>query len=316
MIKILRISASDAQYGGNVYEKEIDTALDQYKLERYFSLSYIPRRIRYLFFPFFYILNALKSRFNDASVVILPLEAISYLSNKKKNIVVIHHIDHSFSSFLSSVNQKLTYMLLCLNRKRIDKIVVVSKFWYDYLVGKGFDNVHIIYNAVDQDIKAQLKKTNENFKVPGKINIYIGNFHRKKGVIELLKLLSNDDYILHTSGYDGMHIDGLVNHNRLSYPDYLKLLSDVDLCITYSRFREGWCRTAHEALLLGTNVIGSGYGGMGELLHGAGQCIASDYLSLKISLSKSEFPEINMAYVGSFSFNRFKNSWLQLVKDV
>lgn len=316
MIKILRISASDAKYGGNVYESQVDSALNEFIVNVFFALAYIPKKLRYLFFPIFYILNFWKSNFNDADVVIMPLEAISLLSKKKKNIVIIHHIDHSFSSFLSSINQKLTYLLLFLNRERIDKIVVVSKFWHDYLLGKGFNDIQIIYNEVDRKLKCEAECSNLNFKVDGKLNIYIGNFHKKKGVTELLQLLKGDEYVLHTSGYAGPSVDGLINHSRLNYTDYLKLLSDVDVCITYSRFREGWCRTAHEALVLGTCVIGSGYGGMGELLNGAGQWIASDYLSLKKCLNQYYMKNINTEYVNSFGFDRFKKSWIQLVRSL
>ncbi|HAP3189761.1 TPA: glycosyltransferase, partial [Escherichia coli] len=143
----------------------------------------------------------------------------------------------------------------------------------------------------------------------------IGNFHKKKGTYDLLSLLK-DHYVLHTSGYKGQQIEGLINHSRLSYPDYLKLLSDMDVCITYSRFREGWCRTAHEALILGTKVIGSGYGGMGELLKGSSQPIASDYLSLKIALENYDLFEIDSDYVTSFDFERFKKSWSELVEKL
>lgn len=179
-MKILRISASDAKYGGNVYERQIDHALNEFIVNVFFALAYIPKKLRYLFFPMFYFLNFWKSNFNDADVVIIPLEAISLLSRNKKNIIIIHHIDHSFSSFLSSINQKLTYFLLFLNRKRIDKIVVVSQFWRDYLLGKGFNNIQIIYNEVDSKLKYKAECSNSNFKVDGKLNIYIGNFHKKK----------------------------------------------------------------------------------------------------------------------------------------
>ena len=48
-----------------------------------------------------------------------------------------------------------------------------------------------------------------------------------------------------------------------------------------SKFQEGWCRTAHEAMLLKTPVVGSGFGGMSELLEGGGQIICDNFNDLK-----------------------------------
>ena len=44
------------------------------------------------------------------------------------------------------------------------------------------------------------------------------------------------------------------------------LLQAASVAVTMSKFNEGWCRTAHEAMLCKTPVVGSGMGGMGELL--------------------------------------------------
>ena len=53
---------------------------------------------------------------------------------------------------------------------------------------------------------------------------------------------------------------------KLSFQEYLILLKASTVVLTMSLFKEGWCRVAHEALLLGTPVIGSGAGGMTEVL--------------------------------------------------
>ncbi|EHU9726823.1 hypothetical protein KZ545_004386, partial [Escherichia coli] len=217
MARVIRISASDAKYGGNIYESNINKALQNFNITTFFALSWVPKKVRYFFAPIFYLLNFIKCNFCDADIVIVPLEAISFLSKKKKNIVVVHHIDHSFSSFFSSLNQIFTYFLLVLNKNRINKIVVVSEYWEKYLQGKGFNNIQIIYNDIDISLRDEVKKSIRNFRVEGKTNIYIGNFHKKKGTYDLLSLLK-DHYVLHTSGYKGQQIEGLINHSRLSYP--------------------------------------------------------------------------------------------------
>lgn len=317
-MRVLRISASDAKYGGNIYEGLIDNLIN-HDVDVFYSLRFIPKKFRYIFVPFFYILNFIKSHFNSASVVILPMEALSFLSKKKKNIVIVHHVDHSYSSFLSAINQIFTFKLLMLNKSRIHKIVVVSNFWKDYLVGLGFDNVEIIYNSVDSSIQEVEKTSNSTFVKPGKINIYIGNYHIKKGTLDLINFLKkNDKFVLHTSGYPGEDIPNVINHSRLQYCDYLRLLKEVDVCITFSKFREGWCRTAHESLILGTCVIGSGFGGMGELLFNSKQLIVNhiDDLSFHLdNLIKSPV-EIDMEYVLSFSHFRFSDSWNKLLESL
>ena len=54
----------------------------------------------------------------------------------------------------------------------------------------------------------------------------------------------------------------------LNYKEYLCLLKASSVVVTMSKFKEGWCLTAHEAMLCKTPVIGSGKGGMRELLEG------------------------------------------------
>ena len=60
---------------------------------------------------------------------------------------------------------------------------------------------------------------------------------------------------------------------KLSFQEYLILLKASTVVLTMSLFKEGWCRVAHEALLLGTPVIGSGAGGMTEVLAQGGGII-------------------------------------------
>jgi len=47
--------------------------------------------------------------------------------------------------------------------------------------------------------------------------------------------------------------------------DYFDFLRQCRLVVCNSKFKEGWCKVAHEAISVGTPVIGSGSGGMQEL---------------------------------------------------
>ena len=66
----------------------------------------------------------------------------------------------------------------------------------------------------------------------------------------------------------------------LPFEEYRLLLAASDIVITMSLFKEGWNRCVHEAVLCGTPVIGSGKGGMEELLVMSGQTICTSFEDL------------------------------------
>ena len=98
-----------------------------------------------------------------------------------------------------------------------------------------------------------------------------------------------------------------------------------------SKFKEGWCRTAHEAMLCKTPVIGSGTGGMKELLEGGNQLICDfpelkdkvEYLlkcqrlDKKIDSSvKWKRTEYGYEFAKQFTTEKFKQSWITLIKKI
>ncbi len=93
----------------------------------------------------------------------------------------------------------------------------------------------------------------------------------RKGAIEVYDALKTIDAHFVSSGI--RDVDLPVRNFTLSYSEYILLLSACDVIITMSKFLEGWNRVAHEAMLCKTPVIGSGTGGMRELLEGGGQII-------------------------------------------
>lgn len=88
MARVIRISASDAKYGGNIYESNINKALQNFNITTFFALSWVPKKIRYFFAPIFYLLNFIKCNFCDADIVIVPLEAISFYQKRKKTLLL------------------------------------------------------------------------------------------------------------------------------------------------------------------------------------------------------------------------------------
>ena len=82
--------------------------------------------------------------------------------------------------------------------------------------------------------------------------------------------------------------------------------------------------TAHEAMLLQTPVIGSGRGGMRELLEGGKQIVCQDFSHLKPRVeyllnnsdARKKMGEDGLKFASQFPLEKFRDEWLKLVKTV
>lgn len=323
MKKIIRFTASDMKYGGNIYETAIDDVVDMgddYLV--YFPLSKYTKKInKYILLPMFYI-NLFKKSFSKFDVGIYSLECCFFLSKKRKNIVLVHHYDPSYSNFFSFINQKITYFSLIRNKNKVDCLVVVSQYWKRFFESKGFSNVKLAYNYIDEIKKYneyEIKDFSDKNKLSGKKIIYIGNSHIKKGGCFILDEYKQrnikNDYIFVTSGYEGFqsYSSDYYKHFNLCYEDYLKLLQVANVVVTNSQFKEGWCRTAHEAILLGTPVIGTGFGGMQELLENSNQAVFNNYESYLSQIIKIENNKVNPSLLDKFNKINFQKNWYEII---
>ena len=87
-----------------------------------------------------------------------------------------------------------------------------------------------------------------------------------------------------------------------------------------SLFKEGWNRTAHEAMLCKTAVIGSGSGGMEELLQGGNQIVCKDFSKLKEyvikTLKNPKLGEDAYNYAKEFSVAKFNNELKKIIESL
>ena len=254
---------------------------------------------------------------NFDSVLTLP-----YDHTRGKNIALIFHID--FSSLprylrpLGTGLGKIFYRHL----KNVDALVTISKYWQDHFMDRGYPNVHLIYNAFDTDQfhfdEEEILKFRETFQLGGKPILYLGNCQRIKGVVEAYSHLKGLDAHLVTSGRKEVDLPTL--HLNLTYRDYLLLLKSSSVVITMSKFKEGWNRTAHEAMLCKTPVIGSGQGGMRELLEGGRQIICEDFNDLKekvlYALTHPESGGMGYPFAKEFTVERSGGEWLKVMQKV
>ena len=322
------IMISKRRYGGAVYGARVQEMLSRfYQVEgKDVGAAYV--NLRYLkplewFFRFF-LLRGEKDLWVTQSFLVVVALSLSRIKGKK--LAIIYHIDNSvFSRIFRSiffVLETTFYQKL----KNYDAIVTISEYWKDFFVRKGYRNVYKVYPGfqVDEfDISDQeVTDWKKRFGLGGKPIIYIGNCLKAKGVRESYEALKDLDVELVTSGEK--RVDIPATNLNVSYRDYLCLLKASSVVVTMSKFKEGWCMTAHEAMLLKTPVIGSGLGGMRELLEGGEQIICESFDSLK---SKVEFllsrpeearrlGERGYEFAKQFTLERFAKSWQQLVRDL
>jgi glycosyltransferase involved in cell wall biosynthesis len=314
------------RYGGVIHREYVRNALSKDFDVEFINLeSKYLKRFRYLkmFESFFYYIM-LKGEKDLWVRDFYSTVAFNKNRTKGKNLVWIHHLDFSGYPLISQpFFNFLNKFFFLPNLKKADYIVTMSEYWRKYFSDLGHKNVFKIYGGFELDKYNITVQEAEDFKkekgLLDKPIIYLGNCQKGKGVVESYNALKGLNVYLVTSGQEQVKIPAL-NFN-LDYKGYLKLLKASSVVLTMSKFKEGWCRTAHEAMLLKTPVIGSGAGGMTELLTGGGQIICSDFKNLR---EKVEYllknPEIrkNMGEKGfdfamDFSIEKTKENWLELI---
>lgn len=251
---------------------------------------------------------------NFDSMITLP-----YDHTEGQHLVVIHHID--FSTQPSYLKLLFKGLENCFYRhlRKTDFIVTVSQYWQNHFLERGHPKVFLIYNGFNLDLfhfeEEEVSKFKKRLHLEGKPIIYIGNCRRIKGVIDVYDQLKEMEVHLVTSSRK--EVDLPVPNLNLSDREYLLLLRASSLVVTMSTFMEGWGRTAHEAMLCKTPVIGSGLGGMKELLEGGAQIVCEDFKELKdkviFALDHPELGEKGYEFARRFTAQRFEAEWLNLI---
>jgi len=327
MKKIGWIKISSRKYGSTLYEEQAKKILD-----KHFDLEFININSKYFKRGYFRApetflnLSKVEGRkdlwIRDIHTVLTML----FDKTDGKNLVIIHDVNFYLVPLLLKPFFYILERFFYYNLKKIDAIVTVSEYWKNHFSAKGYSNIYKIYNSFDLSdfnfgVKEVLefKKKYNLFKKP---IIYIGNCQKKKGVVEVYNTLKNLDVYLVSSGEQFVKIPS-INLN-LDYKDYLRLLKASSVTITMSKYKEGWCRVAHEAMLCKTPVIGSGQGGMRELLEGGKQVICSDFDSLQEKVEyllsnpkiRKEIGENGYNFAKNFTIEKFEKEWVDLIKNL
>ena len=323
-MKLAIINTTRQNYGGNAYEKMTAEVLSKEFDIKFISTGVkIKNKFKYLEAPFVLWRIFKTSRKKEFDVVIRNFLSSLFLNKKPvKNIAVVFHIDNSKQFIIIRILWFFLEKIIFWNLKKCDAVITEAKYWENYFKQKGYKNVYRIYNAFNladfKFSKEEIELFKEKYNLTEKPIVYIGNCQKAKGVLESYNVLKDLNVHLITSGRRRIKIPS--RNLELNNRDYLRLLKASSVVVTMSKFKEGWNRTAHEAMLCRTPVIGSGKGGMKELLEGGRQIICKDFSQLKekveFCLEHQEIGKWGYNYAKNFTKENFEKEWINLVKNL
>lgn len=262
----------------------------------------------------------------DGDVFIKSPSVINHglIKKSKINVGILHHIYLKQKN--KSLKGKLSLLVLHKKLKSLNYVICVSKFWEDYLRKIGCKNVKTIYNSFDlnefvfsnDEIRSFLRK----YEIPtNKPIIYLGLANPQKGILEVYDALKNEGYTLVMTGPFNPQVDLPIKRLFLDRKEYLCLLKASDVVVSMPLIEEGWSRVAHEALLCRTPVIGSGTGGMKELLEGGKQIICNDFQKIpsiikEILKHKEQYGANGYNFVKHFDTSYFTKEWNCFIQEL
>ncbi len=251
------------------------------------------------------------------------LAALTPVAQAPVEATMLHHIDYSLMR--KTLKHRWLFRQLRGRLPRTDVVVTVSEFWKNELLKLGCERVRVIHNSFDlqefhfsdQEVSASL----ERYDVPlDKPLVYAGNMGKDKGGRQVYEALKDEGYTLVMTG---RMPDASLPVKQLNLPrqDYLCLLKACDVVVCMSRLLEGWSRVAHEAMLCRTPVIGSGSGGMRELLKGGGQCVVTEAEKLpqavrQVLRNRDELGQRGYDFVKQFDSRYFEQAWVSLIQGL
>lgn len=241
-----------------------------------------------------------------------------------RQIALLHHIDSRYMP--NRLYNELCDRVAIRRLRSMDTVVTVSRHWQERVRGYGARDVRVIYNAIAAEAfvppsAAELQAFRRKYGLGRQPLIYIGNCRAEKGADRAVELLRDEGYQLVTSGPCRLSLD--CPNLELPYDQYVCLLWAADVALLLSRFAEGWCISAHEAMMCRTPVIGSGRGGMRELLEGGGQIVTEDAAQIRAAVRglvadrarNAALGEQGRCFAAQFTRQRFAQDWLALLAE-
>ena len=249
---------------------------------------------------------------------VIPLAAVGAAAGRKGVVGLFYHHDPPTQKrdWLDRVIEKRLWDGLRSARR----VVVIAEYWRCFLLNRGVIDPVVIHTPFEVERYRVSPADIEAFRLERGLTkrplVYLGNCRPQKGTEEAWAALRDLDYGFVTSGRRALdlpvpNIDGSIH-------DYVLLLAACDVVLTMSTFAEGWNRTAHEAMLVGTPVIGSGRAGMRELLEDGGQLICERFEDLRhliphVIEERAARGDRGRRYAAQFTVARFAAQWMELL---
>ncbi len=307
--------------GGNAYDFHAIQAID-----KLFNISLDPAAVRSGEEGAFHYAWRMRKHQPAGDVVVKEpsLVALTPTARAPVEVAVVHHVDYPLMR--KTLKHRWFFKQLRSRLPHLDVAVTVSKFWKNELVKLGCGRVHVIYNSFDlQEFCLSDREVStflERYNIPvDKPLVYAGNMGKDKGGEQVYEALRDEGYTLVMTGGVAPDPSLPVKQLNLSRKDYLCLLKACDIVICMSRLLEGWNRVAHEAMLCRTPAIGSGTGGMRELLEEGGQCVVTEADKLpqvvrQALRNKGELGHRGYNFVKRFDGQYFERAWISLVREL
>ncbi len=317
--------------GAGQYDLQIDNAFKNqshdflYFVQDIKNYKKLPRVIALIFF---WIRAQYILFFGNINIAIVSPWMMLIYPKKVSIISISHHFDPTVFKGIRLIYVKLSHWLFMIQSSRVDVVVSCSKYWSNYYKQKGFKKALTILNGFD--IKAMDNSLNvldntavlKKFNLKSKNYIHLGSYGLAKGQnmvieclkgLELQKVATCSSKVLLTEGLKDVHI---IN---ASFEEYNVLLKNAYAVICMSEFKEGWCRVLHEAAIHGTPILGSGLGGMSELLNIGGYIPSNkdnlrDHLSTRIK--KGSLSKDKIYLYRSFTLEKFYQAWRSCIGEL
>ena len=236
---------------------------------------------------------------------------------------MVHHINYLLPQSSSSDRWYLNRLKRRL--ARLSAVVTVSRFWQRELENMGCRRVSVIYNSFDMEEfehrPGEVDSFLQKYALPtDRPLVYIGSSTAAKGAAEVYEVLKDEGYTLVMTGPKN-EVTVPARWFNLERPEYLCLLKACSVVINMSLFAEGWNRIAHEAMACKTPVIGSGAGGMGELLTGGRQIALGDTRGLRAAVrsvldGRQAWANSGYDYVSQFDEEYFRGAWISFAREM
>ncbi|MFB6189221.1 MAG: glycosyltransferase family 4 protein [Halapricum sp.] len=245
---------------------------------------------------------------------------------RQLDVLAFHHLpqpsdSRSPTALLGSLRNGVVERRLAA----VDRIVVVSDFWEDYLAERGItENVVKIYNGLPLERfefdPAEIASVRADLcDDPDRPLVHVGPCAPDKGGHRAYEALAGADVECITTGRKVY--DTPVTHHDPPYEEYLKILAACDVLVAMSEFPEGWGLQVQEAMLCRTPVVGSGRGGMGMLLDGGGQLVCRDIEDLEATVARAIADQDRLGdrgyeYASQFPLEAMVEGWRAMFDDL